>query len=259
MARGKRRATLTKQTGFVYPSRMLADVDLSNPLLWAILIGWILSVVLHEFSHGLVAYLGGDYTIRERGGLTLNPLRYVDPMMSIILPAVFLLMGGIPLPGGSTFIRRDLLRNRMWMSAVSLAGPGMNLLLFVACVLPLHPKLGWFSFSAPPQQWSNLQIFLAAMGVLQLISVVLNLVPVPPLDGFQAVSPFLGKPLRQRLITPPLSTILFLGYFLVLWQSPFTWVALRAVIYRSLQLLGFDDATAEGIRRSLIIALYGSP
>src|SRR5438067_10238941 len=106
---------------------MLSAVNVQNPLLWAVLIGWILSVVLHEFAHGLVAYVGGDYTIKERGGLTLNPLQYVDPLMSIVLPAIFLLMGGIPLPGGATYIRRDLLRNKLWNSLVSAAGPAMNL------------------------------------------------------------------------------------------------------------------------------------
>ena len=59
--------------------------DFSNPLLWAVFIGWIISVVLHEFAHGIVAYWGGDYTIRERGGLTLNPLQYVDPVFSLVI------------------------------------------------------------------------------------------------------------------------------------------------------------------------------
>src|SRR5881394_2617306 len=104
--------------------------DMSNTLFWAVFIGWVLSVVLHEFAHGLVAYLGGDYTIRERGGLTLNPLQYVDPVMSIFLPMVFLALGGIPLPGGATYVRTDLLRSRLWATAVAAAGPLMNLLLF---------------------------------------------------------------------------------------------------------------------------------
>src|SRR4051794_38420039 len=98
---------------------MLASAAFDNPLVWALLIGWILTVVLHEFAHGLVGYLGGDYTIKERGGLSLNPLQYVDPVMSLILPAIFLLMGGIPLPGGVTFIRQDLLKNDLWRSLVS--------------------------------------------------------------------------------------------------------------------------------------------
>ena len=79
---------------------LLATIDFQSTLTWAVFIAWIMSVVLHELAHGIVAYLGGDYTIRERGGLTLNPIQYIDPVMSLLLPAVFLLMGGIPLPGG---------------------------------------------------------------------------------------------------------------------------------------------------------------
>src|SRR3954453_20879321 len=97
---------------------VLAVANLTHPLFWAVFIGWVLSVVLHEFAHGLVAYLGGDYTIRERGGLTLNPRRYIDPFMSIILPMVFLALGSIPLPGGVTYVRHDLLRSRLWATAV---------------------------------------------------------------------------------------------------------------------------------------------
>src|SRR6478609_3815911 len=114
---------------------LAAAVDFRSPLFWAVFIGWVLSVVLHEFAHGLVAYLGGDYTIRERGGLTLNPLQYVDPVMSIILPLIFLVMGGVPLPGGVTYVRRELLRSRVWMSAVAAAGPAMNFLLFLCLAL----------------------------------------------------------------------------------------------------------------------------
>src|SRR5687768_11485576 len=83
-----------------YCCRMLAAVNWESPLFWAVMVGWIMSVILHEFAHGVVAYLGGDYTIRERGGLSLNPLVYIDPVGSLLLPAVFLLLGGIPLPGG---------------------------------------------------------------------------------------------------------------------------------------------------------------
>src|SRR4051812_20513531 len=115
---------------------MLATVDFNSPLTWAIIIGWIMSVVLHEWAHGFVAYLGGDYTIRERGGLSLNPLQYIHPVNSILLPILFLMMGGIPLPGGATYVRRELLRNRAWGMAVSFAGPAMNVLLFLLLSLP---------------------------------------------------------------------------------------------------------------------------
>jgi Zn-dependent protease len=217
---------------------MLA-MDFQSPLFWAVLLAWILTVVLHEFAHGLVAYMGGDYTIAERGGLTLNPLAYVDPFFSLLMPAVLLLLGGIPLPGGVTYIRRDLLRSRLWSTAVSLAGPGMNLLLFFAFALPFHPRIGWVHPSRSGD-WSNYQVLAGAMALLQLVTVLFNLVPVPPLDGFQAIGPYLDANTRTRLSTPPLSTILFLAFFLVLWKVPGLMSAVfEYVIVPFLRLLGF--------------------
>jgi Zn-dependent protease len=236
---------------------MLADVDFANPMVWAILVGWIISVVLHEFAHGLVAYLGGDYTIRERGGLTLNPLQYVNPTMSILLPALFLLMGGIPLPGGATYVRRDLLRSKEWQSAVSLAGPFMNFLLFIVCLLPLHPKFGWVDYTSPPSHWGNAQVFLGAMAVLQLVAVILNLVPVPPMDGFGVLAPFMPQDLRRQVTTPPLSTILFIVYFIILWQTPFAWEAtVRAFVFVT-KWFHFDRTSIAAIWDCLQIALFG--
>lgn len=215
-------------------------MDLKSPMFWAVMLAWILTVVLHEFAHGLVAYLGGDYTIAERGGLTLNPLAYIDPVFSLLMPAVFLLMGGIPLPGGATYIRRDLLRSRLWSTAVSLAGPAMNLLIFFALALPFHPKIGWVH-PGRSETWSNYEVLAGAMAMLQLMAVIFNLVPVPPLDGFQALSPFMDDKTRIKLSTPPVSTFLFLGFFLILWKVPdvFT-VMVQHVIVPFLHLLGFQ-------------------
>jgi len=193
-------------------------VDLQNRMLWAIVVGWVISVILHEFAHGLVAWWGGDYTIRERGGLSLNPLQYVDPLFSVILPILFLLMGGLPLPGGSTYVRRDLLRNRAWNSAVSLAGPFMNLMLFFACALPLHPRFGWLT-SYDHRAWSAAQVFVGAMALLQFIALVLNLVPIPPLDGYHAISEYLPARWREKLDEPVVAHTLFFIYFMVLWQG----------------------------------------
>lgn len=222
---------------------LILAFNVENRMLWAVLIGWILTVVLHEFAHGLVASWGGDYTIRERGGLSLNPLQYVDPMMSLIFPAIILLLGGVPLPGGATFVRRDLLRSRFWDTAVSLAGPGMNLLLFAACALALHPSVGWLDPTLPPEQWSAGQIFLGTMAVLQLFGVVLNLVPVPPLDGFQALAPYLPADLRDKLSMPPISTFAFFGYVMVLWNSEIIAHLLMGMM-RVLPDLGYGHAGA---------------
>ncbi len=98
---------------------------------------WIFSVCLHEFAHAAVAYRGGDITVKDKGYLSMNPLKYLDPMGSIILPVVFLIMGGIGLPGAAVYIDRRLLRSAHWDSAVSLAGPAMNIVLLLLLSLML--------------------------------------------------------------------------------------------------------------------------
>ena len=60
-----------------------------------VIVGWIFSLCLHEFSHALVAYYGGDTSVRDKGYLTFNPLKYTHPVYSILLPMIFLLLGGI--------------------------------------------------------------------------------------------------------------------------------------------------------------------
>lgn len=216
----------------------LSRVAFDSPLFWAVFIGWILSVVLHEFAHGVVAYWGGDYTIRERGGLTLNPLQYIDPVFSIVMPAIFLALGGIPLPGGVTYVRDDLLRSKHWSAAVSLAGPAMNFLLFIAFALPLHPAIGWVDVTSL-ENWTNGQIFCGAMAVLQILAMLFNLVPVPPLDGFRAISPYMNPEQREKLSTPPISTMLFIGYFMILWHVPGVFRAMLGVMLRLLDLMQF--------------------
>jgi Zn-dependent protease len=235
---------------------MSGHVDFSRPLFLAVIVGWIISVILHEFAHGLVAWWGGDYTIKERGGLSLNPLQYIDPVFSLIIPAVIFALGGIPLPGGVTYIHRELLRNRAWDVAVSLAGPAMNMLLFIACAVPLHPAFGWVDPTAPVDSYSNAQLFLGAMAVLQLMAVLYNLVPVPPLDGFQAISPFLPFEWRMKLTTPPLSSFLFFAYFMVLWRAGVTPKVLDG-LESLLSVTGFEPYSRVFFERAYYRCLVG--
>ncbi|HRQ33229.1 MAG TPA: site-2 protease family protein, partial [Anaerolineales bacterium] len=104
---------------------------------FVVLGGWIFSLCLHEFSHALVAYYGGDWTVREKGYLTFNPLKYTHPVFSLLLPLLFLLMGGIGLPGGAVYIETWRLRNDYWRSAVSLAGPMANVTIAILLALAL--------------------------------------------------------------------------------------------------------------------------
>ena len=149
-----------------------------------VLVGWIFSLCLHEFSHALVAYYGGDTTVREKGYLTFNPLKYTHPVFSIVLPLLFLFMGGIGLPGGAVYIERWRIHNRFWLSAMSLAGPLANLLFAIILGLILR-----FSPVTDSGIWPGLSFLL----VLQISAVLFNLIPLPPFDGYNAIEPFLPQ------------------------------------------------------------------
>ena len=174
-----------------------------------VLFGWIFSLCLHEFSHALVAYMGGDWTVREKGYLTFNPLKYTHPVYSLLLPLLFLVMGGIGLPGGAVYIETWRLRSKRWVSAVSLAGPISNLLL--ALVLALILRFAPIDFSGI---WPG----LAFLALLQVTAVVLNLIPVPPFDGFGAIEPHLNEAVRMQFAQFRGAFIWIV--FLVLWYVP---------------------------------------
>ncbi len=174
-----------------------------------VLIGWIFSLCLHEFSHALVAYYGGDTTVREKGYLTFNPLKYTHPVYSIVLPLLFLVMGGIGLPGGAVYIEKWRLRSPGWVTAVSLAGPSANLLLAIVLGLVLH--------FAPAGQ-SGIWPGVAFLAFLQVSAVVLNLIPLPPFDGFGAIEPYLPSGIRMNVAQ--VAGMLPLVLFFVLWYVP---------------------------------------
>lgn len=234
----------------------LAAADFGSPLFWAAFIGWIMSVVLHEFAHGLVAHWGGDYTIRERGGLSLNPLQYVDPVGSLLLPAVFLALGGVPLPGGVTYVRRDLLRSRAWESAVSLAGPVMNVLIFLALAAAVHPAAGWVDPEAGVREWLPAQRVAAALAFLNLFAAFLNLIPLPPLDGFGILSPYLDRATQVKLTTPPASIVSLLILF-VLITSAAVGQHLQRLVMNTFDLVGYDAGAAINVARAYNMTLFG--
>ena len=185
--------------------------DRLTPLFGAVLIAWIFSVCVHEFAHALVAYWGGDRSVREKGYLGGNPLSYIHPFYSILLPCLFLLMGGLPLPGAAVQIDRHALRGRIWETAVSAAGPLANLLLFFVLALLVHPSTGLVDPAADPAPaWA---VLLGALTVLQAFAFLFNLIPLPPLDGFGIIEPYLDYEARAKLADPRLRTLVLFGLF----------------------------------------------
>lgn len=194
---------------------------------FVVLAGWVFSLCLHEFSHALVAYLGGDWTVREKGYLTFNPLKYTHPVYSLLLPLLFLVMGGIGLPGGAVYIETWRLRNDYWRSAMSLAGPMANLLVAIVLAVILNvTSIGSTAYGPG----------LAFLAYLQIMAVVLNLLPVPPFDGYGVIEPFLSNGLKMQVAQVRGAFIWIV--FLVLWFVPFAGQTLGLLIFIFTSLLG---------------------
>ena len=155
-----------------------------------VLVGWILAVMAHEFAHAMVAYLGGDWTVRSKGYLAFDPRRYGDLGTSLVIPVIALALGGIGFPGGAVYLRNDLIRTPAWRAAASLAGPAATLVVLLAIALVLNL---WSRAALPNALFDG----LAMLGFLQATALLLNLLPVPGLDGFNAIRPFLPRRLAR--------------------------------------------------------------
>ncbi|MBX6751369.1 MAG: site-2 protease family protein [Micromonosporaceae bacterium] len=166
---------------------VLAWLEYGSPVvnvLLFVLAGWIVSLSLHEYAHALTAYRSGDHSVAARGYLTLNPLTYTHPLLSIVFPLIFLLIGGIGLPGGAVWVNRDATRSRGRASLISLVGPGANVVFLLVLAVPF---LIGIDTRAHPTFWAA----VAFLAFLQLTAAALNLLPVPGLDGGNALRPWL--------------------------------------------------------------------
>ena len=204
-----------------------------------VLIGWIFSLSFHEFSHAIVAYYGGDTSVREKGYLTFNPLKYTHPVYSLLLPLLFLFMGGIGLPGGAVYIETWRLRSPRWKTAVSLAGPTANFILIIVLALILQ---------FAPSTSTGIFPGLAFLGLLQIYALVLNLIPVPPFDGFGAIEPYLSQDILEKI--EPVRGMMIWIVIAALWYVPFIGDAFSTLIFSIAQLFGFPfDLIAAGYQQ----------
>ena len=163
------------------------DLNIFN--LVVVLVIVIGSVILHELSHGIVAYWLGDGTAKDSGRLSLNPLNHIDPYMSILVPVVLYLLGA-PIFGGAKPVPVDS-RNLKWrewgMALVALAGPFTNLLIAFISFLIGHFTGIIYSLNGGLFQFVVVELIFINIGFA-----VFNLIPIPPLDGSRvlyAISP----------------------------------------------------------------------
>ena len=155
-----------------------------------IVAGWVVTVCVHEFAHAYLAWRFGDHEVEARGYLSLNPLKYSHPVLSILLPVLFIAIGGIGLPGGAVYLHPHRFRSNAQRTLVSLSGPAVNVAFAVGLLLlvrhvGLRSEHGVFWYA------------VAGLALLQVMASVLNLLPIPGLDGYGAIEPYLDPKFRQ--------------------------------------------------------------
>ncbi|MDR2281421.1 MAG: site-2 protease family protein [Gordonia sp. (in: high G+C Gram-positive bacteria)] len=197
-----------------------------------VLSGWVISLSLHEFAHAFTAFRFGDRSAELRGYLTLNPLKYTHPAMSIGFPLLIIALGGIGFPGGAVYVNEAGFTPEQ-RTKVSLAGPAANLILgLVLCAALIG--------LAPGDDLAGLNLYsaLALLTFLQFTAVLLNMLPVPGLDGFGAIEPYLSYETRRSVakVAPFGFLIVFvLLYIPVLNKTFFN------IVYTVMDAFGIDS------------------
>ncbi len=147
---------------------------------------WVLPVLFaitaHEVAHGWVAFKFGDDTAHRLGRITLNPIKHIDPVGTVLLPLLLMLTIGFvfgwakPVPVNFHRLRQP----RRDMALVALAGPGANLLMVIFWAIVA--QIGWLTFSALP--WTIFLVYVGSAGIfINAVLMILNLLPILPLDG----------------------------------------------------------------------------
>ncbi len=209
---------------------------------------WVLSTCFHEFGHAIVAYWGGDKSVKDKGYLTLNPMVYFNSATTLVIPVLALMLGGIPLPGAAVAINHTKIKNRLVLSLVSFAGPlftmlfTIALIIFNVLVLPsLKSSINDAHIYAVLQTATNTLIYL------EIYVFYLNLLPLPPLDGFGILEPWLPRIVVQKAREyANICFLLLMGLFFYVDAFSFT---MSFVAQLSAAIVGVDIENAiEGIK-----------
>jgi Zn-dependent protease len=182
----------------------------------------VIAIVFHEVAHGWAALALGDPTAKERKRLTLNPLRHVDPVGTLLVPGALALFGG-PVFGWAKPVPVNFarLRNpRLGMMLVAAAGPATNLLLATLGAVVLGLYAG--TLSAPPvgaseYVFGGLQLFI----LINVFLALFNLLPIPPFDGSHIVEGLLPRTMAVHYAKlRNVGMLLFVALIAATWAFP---------------------------------------
>ncbi|MDX1795212.1 MAG: site-2 protease family protein [Hydrogenovibrio sp.] len=200
----------------------------------------IFAITLHEVAHGWVAMKFGDRTAELQGRLTLNPLKHIDPIGTVVVPIALLVLGGFVF-GWAKAVPvnpQNFKRPRTDMAWVAVAGPVSNLLM--AVFWAIIARIGYELMQTQPEI-GQFMAFSGAAGVaINLVLMVLNLIPIPPLDGSRVLSAILSPRLAYSYnrLEPYgffiLLGLLFLGFLGPIISGPYQ--AIQQFIYQMVGL-----------------------
>jgi Zn-dependent protease len=204
--------------------------------------GWVTSVCIHEFAHAFVAYRAGDRSVEARGYLTLNPFKYAHPVLSILLPLVAIIGGGFGLPGGAVYLHPHTFRTKAQRAWAAAAGPLTNVVFAVVLIVLAESHVttsDLLAFVGGGESHVRFWSGVAFLGILQVTAAILNLLPVPGLDGYGIIEPYLD-PETVRIGEKIKPWGLFAVILLIFYATPLknAFFNLVDAIYRA---LGGDD------------------
>lgn len=154
-----------------------------------VIISLLIAMTIHEFMHAYVGYRLGDITAHEQGRISLNPLHHIDPFMTVLLPAITLLLFHFPVLAAKPvpFNPYRIKYGEYGAALLAFAGPFSNLVLAIIGAIILHPI-------------SNSSLLAQSIGIFVWLNVILfvfNLIPIPPLDGSRVLYAFAPEPVQE--------------------------------------------------------------
>lgn len=192
-------------------------MDATNAIFYILIL--IMSIVIHEVSHGFMAEYFGDNTARNAGRLTLNPLKHLDLFGSILLPAVLILSKAGFVFGWAKPVpyNPNNLRDRKWGTIwVSAAGILANFLIAIIFGLIIRVSSG---FAMPSGLSSDFYFITSAIVIVNLALGIFNLVPIPPLDGSKILFSFLPESAFSFILAYEQYALILLLVFIVFFAD----------------------------------------